>query len=83
MKIENLHRDTLNFVVDGKPNKDGVPPTESLEPKESRDIDIPDTDSARAQIAAYVASGLIKVSGAGAKAAIEAGVTGAPPVLKK
>lgn len=79
MKIKNLSRETLNFVVDGKPNKDNVPPTDSVAPGESKDIDILDTEGGKAQIAAHVAAGLIEVSGAGAKALEASAPAGTAP----
>lgn len=42
-KITNHTRQTLDFVVVGKP-KDGVPPTKSIGPGETVDIDVRDND---------------------------------------
>jgi hypothetical protein len=67
MKIKNIHRESLDFVVAGKA-KDGVPPTASLAPGEEDEIDLPDNDYSRDLVKARVAAGMIEVSGAGAKA---------------
>jgi hypothetical protein len=65
MKITNLHRnDTINFLVKGNP-KDGVPPTDSIAPGESKDIDLRDPESA--EIKGMIIAGLIRVPGAEAK----------------
>ena len=37
-RLTNMTRDVLDFIVRGAP-KDGVPPTESIAPGETRDID--------------------------------------------
>lgn len=79
MKIKNLSREGLDFVVDGKPNKDNVPPTEHIAPGETKDIDVLDTEGGKAQVAARVAAGLIEVSGAGAKALEASAPAGTAP----
>ena len=39
MRITNRTRQTLDFIVAGAP-KDGVPPTGSIEPGETKDLDV-------------------------------------------
>lgn len=57
-KITNNTRQTLDFVVAGKA-KDGVPPTKSIEPGETADLDV---DVNRSQFRGRVLSGAITVS---------------------
>ncbi|RAI44706.1 hypothetical protein [Rhodoplanes roseus] len=42
-RITNHTRQTLDFVIPGKP-KDGVPPTASVRPGETADIDVREDD---------------------------------------
>jgi len=63
--ITNNTRGPLSFRVQGKA-KDGVPPTESVEAGETKDIDV-DTESARYK--GHVLSGAISVPGGAAKKA--------------
>jgi hypothetical protein len=65
MKITNQHRtDTLNFLVKGNP-KDGVPPTDSIGPGETKDIDLRDNESA--EVKGMIIAGLIRVPASEAK----------------
>jgi hypothetical protein len=66
-EITNNTTDTLDFVVSGKA-KDGVPPTESVGPGETKSVDA--IDSARFR--GYLASGAISVKGSRAAAKADA-----------
>ncbi len=58
-RLTNNTRETVDFVVKGTA-KDGVPPTESLAPGETRDIDAIDNAAFKGR----VVSGLITVGAA-------------------
>jgi hypothetical protein len=60
MQITNRLSVTLDFVVKGEP-KDGVPPTESLAPGETRNIDVADPESG--VIRGRVIGGAIEIGG--------------------
>jgi hypothetical protein len=59
-QIKSLSTQVLDFPVKGEP-KDGVPPTESLQPGESRNIDLRDPDTG--VIVGMVVAGLIEIGG--------------------
>lgn len=60
MQITNRLNITRDFVVKGEA-KDGVPPTESLAPGETRDIDVADPESGILQ--GMVVGGAIEIGG--------------------
>jgi len=74
--ITNNTRGTLNFKTTAKP-KDGHPVMESIEPDETKDIDV-DTESARFKGA--VIAGAISVPGGVAK---KAGAAPEPSAARK
>jgi len=60
MQITNLSEATQDYVIKGE-IKNGVPPTESLAPGETKNIDV--LDSEAAQIIGRVVAGTIRVGG--------------------
>jgi hypothetical protein len=50
-RLTNNTRETIDFIVKGAP-KDGVPPTESIAPGETRDIEAVDNATYKGRIAA-------------------------------
>lgn len=58
-RLTNNTRENVDFVVNG-PAKDGVPPTESLAPGETRDVDAVDNASLKGRIA----SGMVTIGAA-------------------
>lgn len=57
-RMTNTTRRTLNFVVKG-PAKNGVPPTDHIEPGETKDLDV-DMDSAN--VRGHILAGTITVA---------------------
>ena len=65
VEITNHSRRTLDFIVSGKP-RNGVPPTDHVEPGETKVIDLADPGSA--QLYGYVHAGLVSATPTRAKA---------------
>jgi hypothetical protein len=63
-RLTNRTRETVDFIVKGVA-KDGVPPTESLAPGETRDIDAIDNATYRGRLA----SGMVDIVERGSRSA--------------
>lgn len=59
-EVTNLTSQVQDFVVKGEP-KDGVPPTESLQPGETRNIDLRDAEDGT--VVGKVVAGAIRIGG--------------------
>jgi hypothetical protein len=57
-QITNLTTQALDFVVKGEP-KDGVPPTESVQPGETRNVDL--LDEQAGDVVGRVVGGAIRI----------------------
>jgi len=72
-KITNNTRETMSFTVAGNP-KDGHPQTDSVEPGETKDLDV---DLESAQVKGRILAGAITVPAATArKAGVDTGENG-------
>lgn len=59
-QVTNLTQIVIDFVVKGEP-KDGVPPTESVQPGETKNVDF--LDEQAGEVAGRVAVGAIRIGG--------------------
>ncbi len=77
MKITNNTRETMSFVLNGKA-KDGNPPTDSIEPGETKDLDV---DPESAQVKGRIFAGAVTVPAKVAEK-VEASVAAEPVATK-